>query len=162
MVDVVEELLEVQIHNPAPSFMLEVAGFAHRLFRTSSGPEAVAVLREVGIEQRHQHLRYGLLDQSIQHGGNAEDAFAPPVRFGDRHTPYGAWLVAAIQQLASYRGPMDFEPSAQLPDVHPVDSRAPVVGLHSSQRLPHVVSPDRCTQQSLFLAAGLFPSRPNA
>lgn len=99
----------------------------------------------------------GLLDQTIQHGGDAEDAFAPSVGFGDGHTPHGVWPVAAIQQLASYHGPVHFEPWPQVLDGPPVDTRAPAVGLHSSQRLPQVVSFDHRKQQSFFLATGVFP-----
>ena len=110
----------------------------------------------------HARLDDGLLDQPIQHGGNAEDAFAPPFWFGNRHALHRAGPVAAIPQLASDHHPVGFEPWPQLTDGHAVNPRATVVGLHSSQGHPHVVSFDHCIQQSVFLATGVFPLRPSA
>ena len=39
----------------------------HRLMCAAFGPEAVAVLREAGVEYRLQHLQDCLLDQPVKH-----------------------------------------------------------------------------------------------
>ena len=119
MVDVVEELLQIQIDYPTPSAVLVRLCFAHSLYRTASRSEPVTVIGEVGIEDRSRHLRDGLLYEPVHHGRYAEDSFSFPSRFRDRHALYGARLIAAFQQLTSYRSPRFFEPGTQF-----VDSRS--------------------------------------
>lgn len=74
----VEELLQVDIHHEAPSGLHERLCRQDGIVRTSARAEAVAVLAEVGIKDRLQDLQERLLDQAVQHRGDAELALAAP------------------------------------------------------------------------------------
>ena len=52
MVDTIEKLFEVDIHHPSPPFSHKLLGREHRLTRAPLWPEAVAVSREGGVEDR--------------------------------------------------------------------------------------------------------------
>jgi hypothetical protein len=52
MVDPVEELLQVNIHNISFAFVYELFGFLDGLVGTSTGPEPVTVIAEKFIEDR--------------------------------------------------------------------------------------------------------------
>src|SRR6266849_3776423 len=58
LVDPVEELLQVHIHYPVASFLHIALRGLHRVVRAAPRPEAIAVLREAGVEARLQHLQY--------------------------------------------------------------------------------------------------------
>jgi hypothetical protein len=55
---------------------------SHRIVRTLSGPEAVAVFAKARIDQGLQHLQQCLLNQPICHRGDAQFALGA-VRLGN-------------------------------------------------------------------------------
>jgi hypothetical protein len=67
VVDPVEELLQVHVHhNPPTGLHVRLRG-KHRILRTPTRPEAVAVLAEAGVQNRLQYLQQRLLDQPVRH-----------------------------------------------------------------------------------------------
>src|SRR6186997_1941422 len=98
MVHAIEELLQVHINHPAMSRRDMLAGAEHRIVRSSPWPKAEAAVRERGIEQGLQDLKQGLLNQSVEHRGNAQRSH-PAVRLGNFHAPNGLGLILAAEQF---------------------------------------------------------------
>ncbi len=73
----VEEFLEVEVHDPTVTAGQMRLRRRHRLVRGPARPEAVAVVGEGRVERRLQHLEHRLLDEPVEHGGNAQLAHAP-------------------------------------------------------------------------------------
>src|SRR5439155_14319190 len=72
VVDPVEELLQVDVHNKAPTFLHIGLRATYRVVRTPSGPEAEARIREGRVEQRLQDTQQGLLDEPVERRRDAE------------------------------------------------------------------------------------------
>jgi hypothetical protein len=64
-------------------------------------------------------LQSSLLDQPIQHRGDAQLALAS-IRLGDHHPSYRTWPVRACQQLLANVGPVIAYCLGSLLDVEPV------------------------------------------
>jgi len=110
--------------------------------------EAIAVVGEAGIEQRLQDLQQGLLDEAVQHGGDAPLALAPS-RLRDELLFDRLWLARAREELPSDPRPVLLEPVRQLIHRHRVDAGAALVLPHSLERGEHVGA----TQRPLHEAA---------
>src|SRR5712691_8665435 len=67
-----------------------------------SRPEPVAAIGKRPVPPPLQNLHHRLLDETIQHRGDAELSH-PAVRFGDFHPPHRLRLVGPTQQLFSDR-----------------------------------------------------------
>lgn len=65
MVHPIEELFQVAVDDNASALSHMRPRGKHRIVRTAPRTEVVRGLGEACIEQRHQHLMYGLLDQPI-------------------------------------------------------------------------------------------------
>src|ERR1700751_1526970 len=87
--------------------------------RASARPEAVAVLAEVGIKERVQHLQQRLLDQTIRHRRDAELTLAA-LGLGDRHPSHRTGPVRPRQQLLADRRPRRAQLRGSLVDVQSV------------------------------------------
>jgi hypothetical protein len=74
-----------------------------RLMRAPSRAEAKARRRKARIEQRLQDLQ-DLLDQAIDHRGNAQLALAT-ARLGDFHPAHRLRLIAPLEQSGNQRVP---------------------------------------------------------
>jgi len=72
VVDPVEELLQVNVHNPAIALLNILLATAYRLMSTTAGTKPVAVLREHLVPILLQHLHNRLLNKAIQNGGNTK------------------------------------------------------------------------------------------
>ena len=96
MVDLIEELLQVDIHDIAVAVGNVGLGFMQRIVLAPSRSEAEACLREVRLPDGLQALGNGVLNQPIQHGWDAQKAFAA-VGFRDFHPPYRQRPVGALQ-----------------------------------------------------------------
>jgi hypothetical protein len=75
-----------------------------------------------------QHLQHRLLDESIQHRGDAQLSHSS-VRLGDFNPPHRLRLVGPVQKLYSDGWPVLFQ-VRDTADGHPIDARTTVVGLH--------------------------------
>src|SRR5262245_30924089 len=93
----------------------------------AAGTEPVAVLRERRVPAALQDLQDRLLDQAIQHGGDAELAH-PAVRLGDLDPPHRLRLVSPTEQLFPDGWPVLAQVVPGLADGPAVDAGAPLVG----------------------------------
>ena len=109
---------------------------------------------EGGVDQGLQHLQQCLLDQSIQHRGDAQLALAP-VRFGDHHFAYRTGPVASCQQTLADVGPALAYHRGGLLDVEPVHPGGTFVGFHPLPRRLQVLSRQRRFQQATGACLGL-------
>jgi hypothetical protein len=79
VVDGVEELGKIQIYGDAVSFSDVFPYLSDRILCRASRPEPIAGLRETGIEDRHEDLCNGLLDQPDEHNGNPQRPGSPGI-----------------------------------------------------------------------------------
>ena len=122
VVDPVKEALQVQVHHPAvaaPDVRLDMA---HGLMGRALRAKAVAVSMEVGFPLRGNHLRNGLLDEPIQHRGDAQGAHLA-VWFGDLHATHRLRAVAARDQSGADVWPVVSEMLGKHIDGHAVNAR---------------------------------------
>src|SRR5260370_16679021 len=107
--------------------------------RTSTRPEAVAVLAEGRIKNGLQHLQQRLLDQTIRHRRDAKLTLAA-VRLGDRHPSYRTGPVRPRQQLLADRRPRRTQTRDGLVKVQTVPPSCPFVAPHPLERAFHFLS----------------------
>src|SRR3954453_4644788 len=104
----------------------------------ATGPEPVAVLRERRVPAALEDLQDRLLDQAIQHGGDAELAH-PSVRLGDLDSPHRLRPVSPLEQLFPDGWPVLTQVVPGLVDGLAIDARAPFVGADTMPRLFEVL-----------------------
>ena len=56
MTDAIEELLQIEVHDPAPTFLHVPLRSTHCVVRPAARPESVAVIGKCRIESRLQDL----------------------------------------------------------------------------------------------------------
>ena len=100
VIDAIEKLLQINVDHPAAAFLNEPLCRAYRVVRAAPRPEAVAVLREAGVELRLQHLKQELLDEAVQHGGDAQLTHPAPALL-DRLPPHWLRLASSCARIAS-------------------------------------------------------------
>ena len=81
--------------SPSANILLRLG---HRLMRRAVGTKTVAVFRERSVPSLLQNLHHRLLDDSVQHRGDAKLSH-PSVRLGDLHPFHRLRLVSPAQQL---------------------------------------------------------------
>ena len=141
VVDPIEELLQVDIHHDVVAGRNVRLRPLHRLMRRAPRPKAEARLGERPVPVGLQHLHHRLLDEAVEHRRNPERSFAARcLRY--LHPPHRLRLIAAVQQLSPDRGPVLLQIGRQVLEGHPVDARGTLVGLHSCQCLPQIVTLD--------------------
>src|SRR5262245_44024018 len=114
----------------------------------ATGPEPVAVLRERRVPAALQDLQDRLLDQAIQHGGDAELAH-PSVRLGDLDSPYRQRLVSPVQELVPDGGPVLTQGVPGRVDGPAIDAGAALVGADLMPRDFEVLSLAHLLHQGL-------------
>src|SRR5262245_66248719 len=92
-----------------------------------TGSEPVAVFRERRVPAALEDLQDRLLDQAVQHGGNAELAH-PAVRFGDLDSPHRLRPVGPVEQLFPDGWPVLTQVVSGLVDGPAIDAGASLVG----------------------------------
>jgi hypothetical protein len=132
MIDVVEELCDVDIHHPVLPFLRILLCGSHGILRTAPRSESVAVLAELRIEDRCQHLQHHLLNQPILYRRDPQHSRAA-ARFGYFHPPYGTRNIGSRQQLRPNPLPVRLKMTLQFLRRHPVDPRRPLVAFHRRQ-----------------------------
>src|SRR5665213_427145 len=143
MVDPVEELFQVDIHDDGVSGRNIRLRPLHRLMRRALRPEAEARLRERRVPAGLQHLHYRLLDQAVEHRRNAEQPHAAR-RLRYLYAPHRLRLVGAVKQLRPDRRPVLFQVVRQVIDTHAVDARRTFVAPYLRQRLLQVLTLENC------------------
>src|SRR6267143_2671109 len=146
VVDPVEELLQVDVHYPAPARRNQFLRPRHRLMRRAARPKPVAARAERPVPFALQHLQHRLLDEAVENRRDAEGALAP-TRLGDLDPPYWKRPVGAVEQLGADRRPVLLQVGRQFRDGHPIDPRRPLVALHLSQRFFQIVACDNHLHQ---------------
>ena len=126
VIDPVEKLLQINVNHDPPTGLHEPLRSHYRIMRTPPGPEAVAVLLNVG-SSRLQHLQQGLLNQPIRHRRYARLALAP-VRFWDHYPPYRTGPVRSPQQLVSYLRPSRDQMAGGLLNIQSIHAGCSPVG----------------------------------
>jgi len=121
VIDPVEELLQVHVHNEATTFLHVGLRTPHGVVRRPPGPEPVARLREAGVEPRLQHLQQELLDEAVEHRRDAEHSLAA-AGLRNRDPPHQPGPVAPGEELLAQARPVGLQVDRQLLDRHPVDA----------------------------------------
>jgi hypothetical protein len=121
VVDPVEKLLQVHVHDKTTALLHVALRAPHRVVRPASGPEAVARIREGRVELRLQHLQEELLDEPVERRRNAELALAS-AGLRDRHPLHRLRLVAPRKEFLADAKPVRFQIGGQLLDRHPIDA----------------------------------------
>src|SRR5512143_551116 len=100
---------------------------SYGLMGRATGSEPVAMLRERRVPAALQDLQDRLLDQTIQHGGDAQLAH-PAVRFGDLDSPYRSRSISPVEQLFPDGWPVLTQVVPGLVDGPAIDAGARLVG----------------------------------
>ena len=132
MVNPVEELFQIHIHHDPPTGLHERLRRQNGAVRAPARSKAVAVVTEGGIKDRLKDLQKRLLDQAVQHRGNAKLALAAP-RLRDHHATHRLWPIRPLQQAVADSGPVGFQHSGRLVNVQTVHTRRALVGPHLLQ-----------------------------
>lgn len=94
--------------------------------RTSTRTEAVAVFTEAWIKDGLQHLKQGLLDQTIRYRRDTKLALAT-VRFRDRYPSYRQRPVHPRQQLVTDDRPCGSQMFRSLVNVQTINTGSPFI-----------------------------------
>src|SRR4029450_5841812 len=105
----------------------------------ATGPQPVAVFRERRVRAALQDLQDRLLDQAIQHGGDAELAH-PSVRFGDLDSPHRLRPGSSVEALFPDGWPVLTQVDSGLVDGPAIDAGTPLVGADLMPRPFEVLS----------------------
>ena len=139
VVDPVEELLQVHVHDDHAPFRHVFLGLLQRVVRAAAGPEAVAGIREGRVQQRFQHLQDRLLHQPVHHRRDAQLSH-PAAGLGDFHPAHRLRLIRSVQQRCDQLIPVPDQPGEQAADGHPVHARRAFVCHHAAIRSVQVLS----------------------
>jgi hypothetical protein len=126
VIDPVEEGFKVQVHHPAAACPDLALQLPHGLVGRALRAKAVAARVEVGLPLLADDLSNGLLDEPVEHRGNAQQAHAP-VRLGDLHAAHRLGAIPPRLQLRADLRPVLFEVARQRINTHAVDARCALV-----------------------------------
>jgi hypothetical protein len=97
MVHRVEEALQIAIYRVPQTIAVGFFHLCKRHSRTAARTKSRAVRAEVRLEERADDLRDGLLNHSIQPGGNAQGTL-PPGGFRNHHPQHSCRAIGALFQ----------------------------------------------------------------
>jgi len=121
VIDPVKKFGQVEIYNKPIAIDDVGLRLRHRVVGGATRPEAVAVLAECRIPLRLKPLQDRLLDDTINHGWNAQVAHAA-VRLRNLHPKNRLRRVAPLEQLIFNLRPARFEHARQLFDGNAVNA----------------------------------------
>ena len=116
----------------------------------TSRTESIAVVGKAWVEQRAQDLQDGLGHEPVKDRRDTEHP-RPTAGLGPSHLAHRRWNVGRVQPLLSDGVPLRTEIGREVFDTHAVDTRCPLVGLHTFQGCSQVLSPQHLLQQRLGL-----------
>src|SRR5210317_344886 len=105
-------------------------GAGHRLMRRALRTKAETVLGECGIPILLQDLKQRLLDETVENGWDAKLSH-PTTRFGYLYALHRLRLIGPTKKLVAFFLPVLLQVARQLPNAHPVNAGAPLIGLDS-------------------------------
>ena len=143
--DSVKELLKVKVYAAFIAAIDDFLRFLHGLVRAPSRAEAVARIRELRLIHQAQYLGYGLLDDAVHYGGDAELSRLSSF-FGYLYPPCWVGAVASAEQTFCQFILVFTQVGKQLVHLHSVDSTTPLVGLDLSVRSVEVVGSEHVFQ----------------
>ncbi|MDT4861351.1 hypothetical protein FQZ97_959530 [compost metagenome] len=158
VVDPVEELLQVDVHHPAPAGLHVPLCLQDRLLSAAPRPEAVARLGEPRFVDRLENLQQRLLDQPVHHRRNAQCP-DPARRLGNVHRAHRLRNVLAGQQRRLDARPVHLQPVAQRRHRQGIHPGRAAVADHLPVRQPHVALFDHRLHQRWRLRFRLPNSR---
>jgi site-specific DNA recombinase len=129
----VKEPVQIDVGDPLPAVFDIGPRCPHRLVGGPAGTEPEGRPGELRVEDRREHLRDGLLNQTVQAGGHPQQPLAAP-GLGDHHPADRRGLVAARVQGLPDLHPVLVQPRAKLIRGHAIHTRRTPVGLHTPQR----------------------------
>ncbi len=137
MMDSIEELGEIEIHNrPVTGFEMLLCLGDGRV-RTALRPEPVAAGVEGRLEHRLQNLEHGLLHDPVDHIGDAQTPL-PASGLRNEHPTDVAGPVASLQQRTAQTREKLRRVGLRLLDRLSVDARCALVAHHVEQRQSEV------------------------
>ena len=137
VLDIVKELRQVQIDGDAVAGLDVALYLPERFVGRAARSEAEARCRKVGIEDRREYLRDGLLDHPIGYGRDPQQPLAP-ARFRDRNPSHRLGLIGAIGKLLADLWPVRPGELGKVLGTHPVDAGSALVGLYPLPCASHV------------------------
>ena len=105
VIDLIEEGLQVRVHHPAVAGADVRLHFTHGLMRRAPWTKSVTVAVKMRFPLRRYDLRDGLLNETVQHRGNAQGT-GLPIWLWNLHTLDRLRLVFARLQLRAYLQPV--------------------------------------------------------
>src|SRR6266852_5049722 len=128
MIHVIEEALDVRVHDP---FVSVAHCPVHNLKRgrtTTLRAKAMTAVTELCLEDWSQHLQQRLLHDAVPYRRDAQWPL-PASRLGDVNPPYRLWPVRLGPQIRGERLQPDLGVACEAADGLPIHSRRPLVGL---------------------------------
>ena len=119
----------------------------HRLMGGAAGPKAVACLGEVGVEDRSEHLKQGLLDETVKDRRHPETAhFASGL--GDEHPADRGRAVGACVETGADFGPVGVKPGTKFLGLHAVRAGSAGVCFDALERPGQVLAREEALEQT--------------
>ena len=129
VVDGIEVGLQITIHCPLIALLTLFAHVRDGGVSLFTFSETIAVLTEVLIKDRTEHLSYGLLDDSIQYGGDTQGAFLS-VWLWYPDSAYWCGCIVPLPNLADYPWEVGSGKLRKVRYRHPVDTGGSLVRLY--------------------------------
>ncbi len=98
MIDFIEKLRQVHIHNPTFPAMLVLLCLQHCLMGIPPRPETIAVIGKRRLKQWAENLVHCLLNQTVKNRWNTQKPCSS-IRFGDFNPENRLRTVGPVQQL---------------------------------------------------------------
>lgn len=138
MLDAVEEPVQIKVHDPPVTVLDGPPRDPDRLMSGPAGTEPEGRPRELRVEDGHEYLRDGLLDQAVQHPRHPQHPLAA-TRLRDDHLTDRRRPVGARVEFGPHSGPVDPQPRTEFRRGHAVHTGSTPVRLDTSKRRKQVL-----------------------
>ena len=130
VVDLIEKLFQVKVYGYCTALLHVHRARLEGLVGASIRSESIARFAHLRVEYGGEYLHKGLLHHSVYRRWYTQLP-SSSVWFGDAHSLYLLWAVAAVEQLLSQFCHVGVQPSLQFFHGHAIDSRGSLVAFHS-------------------------------
>jgi hypothetical protein len=140
VVNSVEEGGDIRVNNAAEAFLGIVNCGCYSVVSLATWPEAIASIREEGIEDRRQDLIDRLLAHAVDYNWNSQGALLLGVgRFRDVDAPDRLRYEAIFHELALKLSQVSFRILFKGADSHPIEPMGTLIGANPTPSGPEVV-----------------------
>jgi len=139
VINLVEEILQVDVHYPLISIIDMVLSFQHCLMKAAVRPEAETTVRELKLKSGHDDLKHCLLKQTVCNRWDAKQT-SLSVAFRYLHAQDGLWKVLAGTDFFNEGFPVYGQKLRKLCHGHMVNSSRTVVLLDLMHCLQQVAT----------------------